>query len=115
MGGVDDKRRPSFSSTNLVNSKQKQITGPRGGVEVMELNSMIRTKCQNMLRRSGHNAIQKLGRTKRQPQKKRTKCQPFSWQFICLLAFCLTTWDGVISRTCRAKYFVSLNNDAISY
>ena len=48
-------------------------------------------------------------------KRKLTKCHPFSWQFICLSAFCLTTWDGVISRTCRAKYFVSLNNDAISY
>ena len=42
---------------------------------MMKVNSMIRTKCQNMLRWSGQNANQKLGRTKCQPEKKaRSKC-----------------------------------------
>ena len=67
---------------------------------------MIRTKGQNMLRCSGQNVNQKLGRTKCQPQKKvrtkcqpqkkvRTKCQPLvgissGWHFV-RLAFCPTT------------------------
>ena len=67
---------------------------------------MIRTKGQNMLRCSGQNVNKKLGRTKRQPQKKvRTKCQPqkkvqtkcqplvgisSGWHFV-RFAFCPTT------------------------
>ena len=49
---------------------------------------MIRTKGQNMLRCSGQNVNQKLGRTKCQPQKKvRTKCQLLvgissGWHFV---------------------------------
>ena len=60
---------------------------------------MIRTKGQNMLRCSGQNVNQKLGRTKCQPQKKvRTKCQPLvgissGWHFV-RLAFCPTTPCG---------------------
>ena len=55
---------------------------------MIKVNSMIRTKCQNMLRWSGQNANQKFGRTKCQPKKKSGQNANFSvgilygWHFV---------------------------------
>ena len=65
-----------------------------------------------MLRCSGQNANQKLGRTKCQPQKKvRTKCQPLvgimsGWHFV-RLAFCPTTpGGGLVQLGCRCRAII---------
>ena len=61
----------NFESHVVLNTKNFTfLTGGRTKCQ--------RTKCQNMLRWSGQNPNQRMGRTKCQPQKNvRTKCQPF--------------------------------------